>query len=48
MSTLRQEKVGWPFAKAVTVYASAGAKAFSGVQFEGGKDGAISSMSVVV
>lgn len=47
-SLLEQGKVGWPFHKAVTVYASAGAKPFGAVQFEstGGDAGKITGVYV--
>ena len=47
-SLLEQGKVGWPFHKAVTVYASAGAKPFGAVQFEstGGDAGKITGVYI--
>jgi hypothetical protein len=42
---LDQSKVsGWPFEKAVNVYAAGGAKPFVGVMFAGGKEGNVTGM----
>ncbi|TFJ85054.1 hypothetical protein NSK_003478 [Nannochloropsis salina CCMP1776] len=46
---LDQSKVsGWPFEKAVNVYAAGGAKPFVGVMFAGGKEGNVTGATVAV